>query len=283
MSHDTASAHARSDPQPDANAEQLFLAAHEALDRITAAIGRRYVINHEDREDLFSEVTIKIMDHEYAVLRKFRGDSSLEGYLRMVVNNHFRDWRNRRWGKWRHSAKARMLGAAALKLECLISRDGLSGTEAVETVLARTDVTESREQLEEIAEQLPLRQRRARIEGGEDAEIHVQQAAGNENPEQRLIDAELGEIQDDVRGALQEALTELDDEDRLILQLKFFEGVKVVHMAKMLGLEQKKLYPRIKAIERSIGRKLADTGITADAVRQLTEWTDIDLGIDQFD
>ena len=260
---------------PEVREDALLLAR-----RIAYRICRRYAVGTSDAEDIASEILLKLIENDYAVLRRFRGESSLEGYLGMVVHNHFRDWRIKRWGKWRHSTMAKRLGGAALLLDCLITRDGLSAVDAVETLLTRDDIEESRQQLEEIAEQLPRRQPRARIEGGEDSQIHLNRAIGSEDPEQRLMDAELGKVQQNVRSTLNDALADLSDEDRLILQLKFFESAKIVDIARMIGVEQKRLYPRIKSIELSIRRKLTAAGISAEAVKQLIEWTDLDLDID---
>lgn len=46
-------------------------------------------------EDLESEVRLRLLEDDYAVLRKHRGDSSLVTCLTVVIANMFRDYRIR--------------------------------------------------------------------------------------------------------------------------------------------------------------------------------------------
>jgi RNA polymerase sigma-70 factor (ECF subfamily) len=46
---------------------------------------RSHTINAEDTEDLAAEILLQIVAHDYAVLRQFRGDSSLSTYLTVVA------------------------------------------------------------------------------------------------------------------------------------------------------------------------------------------------------
>jgi len=46
---------------------------------------RSILISTSDREDLAAEVMLTIIDHDYAVLRQFRGKSSLATYLTVIA------------------------------------------------------------------------------------------------------------------------------------------------------------------------------------------------------
>jgi len=46
---------------------------------------RSILISASDREDLAAEVMLTIIDHDYAVLRQFRGKSSLATYLTVIA------------------------------------------------------------------------------------------------------------------------------------------------------------------------------------------------------
>ena len=78
------------------------------------------------------------------MLRRFEGRSSLTTYITVVVQRLFLDRRNRLWGKWRPSAEARRLGPTAVLLERLVSRDGWSAEQALETLRVNHGVTVDR-------------------------------------------------------------------------------------------------------------------------------------------
>ena len=46
---------------------------------------RSYPLTPEDKEDVSSQVLLKIVDHDYAALRQFRGKSSLASYLTVIA------------------------------------------------------------------------------------------------------------------------------------------------------------------------------------------------------
>src|SRR5438045_4333623 len=63
------------------------------------------------------------------------------------------------WGKWRPSAEAKRLGEKAITLERLLTRDGFSYGEALETLTTGTRAF-TREEVEAIYLRLPERQPR---------------------------------------------------------------------------------------------------------------------------
>jgi RNA polymerase sigma-70 factor (ECF subfamily) len=46
---------------------------------------RSYPLSPEDKEDVAAHVLLKIVDHDYAALRQFRGKSSLASYLTVIA------------------------------------------------------------------------------------------------------------------------------------------------------------------------------------------------------
>ncbi|MGH8186413.1 MAG: hypothetical protein ACREUC_07605, partial [Steroidobacteraceae bacterium] len=77
---------------------------------------------------------LKLIEHDYAVLRRFEGASSLRTYLTVVLHRVLLDQRNREWGRWRPSAAAYRNGPLAVRLERLVTRDGLTPAEAIAAV-----------------------------------------------------------------------------------------------------------------------------------------------------
>src|SRR5215212_7376883 len=105
------------------NPEAMFLANLSLIDRIIAVTARRNALGGADAEDFGAWTKGRLVEGDYAILRKFNQRSSLATYLTVVITNLLRDYRNSRWGRWRPSAEARRCGPVAVRLEELLYRD----------------------------------------------------------------------------------------------------------------------------------------------------------------
>src|SRR5215510_2002814 len=94
------------------------------------AVSRKYRLPADEAEDLASEVYLKIVENDYAVLRKFQRRSSLRTYLTVVAGRVLLDMRTRQWGKWRPSAAAKRYGSTGVLFEQLMLRKKLSFDDA---------------------------------------------------------------------------------------------------------------------------------------------------------
>src|SRR5829696_5080480 len=108
--------------------EQLFLDSLDLIERIAVHACRRSRLRPEDKEDFVSLVHEKLLENDYAVIRKFerRENASFATYLNTVIRRLLLDYQNHLWGKWRNSAEAERLGEVAERLEELINRDGFT-------------------------------------------------------------------------------------------------------------------------------------------------------------
>ncbi len=262
------------------DAESFFRDNLGTTRRVVTSVCRRYAGPGDDAEDFCNEALLKIMEGDYAVLHKFRSDSSYETYLRRVVHNQLLDWRTARWGKWRPSARALRLGPVAVQIDSLTTRDGLSQAEAIETLATRSNVQDSREQLEEIANQLPHRSPRPRLESREIDESLPLPVDESPTPESRVVDSELSTIHDKVERSVRAALASLDSDDRIIIQMRHLEGVSVADIARRLKLDQRRLYRRIKNIEAALRVALVTDGVTANDTKRLFGWEKLDLNLE---
>ena len=88
-------------PRPQGLREPLFAGrgAHRFL-------SRRNRLGTDEREDFTSYAMLKLVENDYARLRKYRGDSSFRTYLTVVMQRLFLDYRTQKWGKWRPSTTA---------------------------------------------------------------------------------------------------------------------------------------------------------------------------------
>ena len=140
----------------DSDAEQLFLSNLSLIDRIIGVQVRRHALQQADAEEYASWAKARIIDGDYAILRKFAGRSSLATFLTTVLANLFADFRNNQWGRWRPSASALRFGPVAIRLEQLLYRDGHRLREATEILLASSAGCTERD-IARLAAKLPTR------------------------------------------------------------------------------------------------------------------------------
>ncbi len=143
------------------NAEALFLEHLPLITRLTKAVARRRHLSPVDTEDFTSIVHLRFIEDDYALLRKFQGRSTLPTFLLVVIHRICLDLQTREWGKWRPSENAKRQGPAAVTLERLLMRDGLTLDEAIAVMTISQSGMPSREVLAAVAASL-----RPRISAG---------------------------------------------------------------------------------------------------------------------
>jgi hypothetical protein len=182
------------------DAEEMFVAQLMTVDRIIRSIAQRHALRGDDADDFASWVKLRLIDNEYAAIRKFQGRSALTTYLTVVIANLFRDYRVREWGRWRPSTAARRMGPVAMRLERLIVRDRLSADVAC-TAVECADPDVSRGELRRLAAALPLRPRQTRTDGDE-----LQYTPAPGNADDAVWAAEASDQRIAIESALQRAL-----------------------------------------------------------------------------
>lgn len=245
----------------DTGFEQRFLSHVEQVERVIAFVVRRRRMTPDEADDFTSVVRLKLVEDDYAVLRKFEGRSSLQTYLTVVVQRLYLDYRTSLWGKWRPSAEAKRLGPTALLLERLTTRDGLTFEEACHHMRTNCRVAESDADLFALSTRLPQRVvRRFTDDGALDTTVSAPPSGD------AIEQAEHAESAGRASAALSCALGELPDQDRLILQLRFEQGLQVSQIARMMHEEQKPLYRRIEQLLRRLRERLHALGVDRDSV-----------------
>jgi len=238
--------------------EQLFLTHLPAIDGIARAAARRRRLAPDEAEEFRSIVRLRLIEDDYAVIREFRGASSFRTFLTVVIARHCLDYRAATWGRWRASSKARRLGDTAVALERLLVRDGLPLERAVQAI-RETSPRTTLEQLQDLANQLPTRIRRIRVD-----EATLEDCCADTPSPDACLAAREGRR---VTGALARALATLEPSDRRIMQLRFADGLSLVGIARREGLEQASLYRRVERILRRLRREIEGRGIECADVR----------------
>ncbi|MEA2237834.1 MAG: hypothetical protein QOC81_2558 [Thermoanaerobaculia bacterium] len=240
------------------NWEKFFLDSLPLIDRATAFVCRKYGLIGADAEDFASAVKLKLIEDDYAVLRKFANKCTLSTYLTIVIQRHYVDQKIHEWGKWRPSVLARKGGDAAILLERLISRDGLSIGEA--STIVRQKYTElDSHALETLASSIVTRraQRASEIERTEE----MPEPASGVSAEDDLLASERESTERHTNAIVNRELGRLPSEDRLIMKLRFIDAMKVSTMARLLKADQKQLYRRIERIVVTLKAALLAAGV----------------------
>lgn len=256
-------------------AEELFRSELPLIERVIALVCQRNCCYDDEAEDFGSVVKLKLIEDDYAVLAKFEGRSSLSTYLTTVIQNTFWDYRIAKWGRWRPSAKARRLGAVAVQLETLVSRDGFTIDEAIEILGSNEKVGVTRAELLALAEKLPHRVK-TRFEGEET----IERLTGDHRAEYHAIEAETAKRAARTEAAVADAMLELDPEDRLFLQMRYQDGFTIAQIARRHGIHQRSLYTRFENCINSLREAMKERGISSEDIREIVSWDLLDLKID---
>src|SRR5688572_2875890 len=136
----------------------LFLENLPWIEQVACTVCRKHGVWGDDAEDFASMAKLKLMEYDYAVLRKFRGDCSVTTYLATLVVLSFREYTRERWGRWRNSAAAEREGQLAKDLETLVHRDGCTLAQAAEQLRSAGKTEASDLELARILGRLPPRQ-----------------------------------------------------------------------------------------------------------------------------
>jgi RNA polymerase sigma factor (sigma-70 family) len=243
------------------DAAEMFAAHLSIVKCVIASVARRHRLSADDTEEFTSVVYVKLIEHDYAILRKFGRRSSLRTYLTTVVQRLLLDHRVTQWGKWRPSARARRGGPTAILLERLTGREGLSLEQAQMMMESVDGAGIDADTVARIYEQLP--QRAARQYVSETALCDaVSPAPGTDA---RIVAAARIRTARRVAGALVTAMECLSPDDRLILRLRFVENFKINEIARRLAVPDrqrpKALYRRLRRVLDQLGEALERSGI----------------------
>jgi RNA polymerase sigma factor (sigma-70 family) len=246
---------------PEPSLEGLFLAHLAHVEKVARHACRRRGFSPEETEEFVSHTKEKILEDDYAILRKFQGKSSLKTYLTVVIQRLFLDHQNHRLGKWRPSAEAERLGPLAIQLDTMLYRDGISLDEACEILRTNHHVDASLQELHDLAAKLPYRNPPRRMKGEEALE---NRPAEGMTPEERVIALEAGRRKRQILRLLKDAMRKLPPDDGLLAKMSC--GFKISQIARTLKVEQKPLYRRLEKIFKTLRQDLESHGIRPDEI-----------------
>jgi RNA polymerase sigma factor (sigma-70 family) len=247
------------------NAEALFLQHLPWIDRVASMACAQHGVWGNEADEFASSVRVKLMEDDYAVLRRFRGEANLKTYLASVVVRYFFSYLRGLRGEWRPSAAAERLGPPASDLERLVFRDGYTLQQAGEVLRTAGRTTLSDVELARLLASLPVRAPLRPVELQADAVLDT--APGAFRADDRIVAAEAATQRDRVMKALDRALQQLEPEDQLIVRMHFIDGLTLANVARALNLEQKPLYRRLDRLRGRLRGLMEGSGLRNDDVR----------------
>lgn len=224
----------------------LFMSCLPAIRSLVAAAARRHRLAAHDVEDFTADVHLRLLQDDYAVLRAFRGRSSLRSFLRTVIERLCLDRRVSAWGKWRPTEAGRRQGGVVLLFERLTGRDRLTFDEACDTLTTNYGLRIDRRELATVygATRRAGRPRVVGMDGLTDEPIQPDGLGFA-----RRLDTE--PAMRHALAVLRQAMATLSAADSELLHLYFIEGLSIADIARRLSVEQKPLYRRVsKALEQ---------------------------------
>ncbi len=240
--------------------ERMLIEHLPLVRRVARALAARHGLGEDTSEEFTSAAVARLVEHDYAVLGQFRGESTIATFLTVVLAMHFRDWRAEQWGRWRPSAAARRLGPVAVRLETLTSRDGLTLREASERLRTEGVNEISDRELLALVRSLPQRQPLRPVLASDSAVGNSASADLSHNADAAVLSEEQERAGREARSALASALSALPDEEQLILRLRYWEASSVADIARTLNAPQKPLYRRLDRALRALRGQLEKDG-----------------------
>ena len=243
--------------------QRLLLDHLDLIDQIVRKTGRHRHLSAAEREDFAGFVHLRLIEHDYAILRKFQGRSSWFTYLAAVIERMGFDFCAQMWGRWRPSAMAERLGPEAVLLERLVTRDGHTVDEAI-ALASHHEVDLTDAELRRLWQQLPKRVRP--IEVGEDAAASV---SGTDDSEILVDDAERERAVERLNRGLRAAFVEIAAPDRVTIALLFDQKLPLAKIAGLTGSSLPTIHRRLKKSFQHIQAALAREGFSAREVADL--------------
>ena len=246
------------------DAQRLFLDNLELIERIVRAVGRRHHLSSVEQDDFHGYVNVRLLENDCAVLRKFRGKSTMWTFLAAVIERQLLDFINDRWGKWRPSAAADAIGPVAVLLERLVTRDGHTLEEAMEIVRTNRNVGKTYAELRAIWDQLPPRGKLSEV-----SDEAADEQLAEETAEHLIEDAEQQRNIQRLEGVLAKALAGLATQDRVIIALRYDQGLSVAEIAKLRQSSAPTVHRHLDNSLKYLKQQLVNAGFLPGEVAKL--------------
>ncbi|HLM68789.1 MAG TPA: sigma-70 family RNA polymerase sigma factor [Longimicrobium sp.] len=251
------------------NPKDVFLEHLAWINKVAGITSRKHGRWGDEADDFAAWVQMRIIQDDYALLGKFRGESEITTFLATVVTRLSHAYSRERRGRWRPSAAATRLGPPAPELELLVRRDGYPLSQAGEKLRTegRTDMSDA--QLARLLAQVPERGPLRPVQVGADAVLSG--AEGVSRADERVAASEAEDRQRAMKDALDRALQQLAPEERMIVLMHFRDGRTLADVARNLHIDQKPLYRQAPRLRERFRELLIAEGVSPADLHELLE------------
>lgn len=254
------------------NPEAIFLQHLGWIDRMASFASRKHGRREAEAEDFASWAKMRLIEDDYAVFRKFRGEADWKTFIATVMVRLSVAYSREQQGRWRPSAAAVRMGTPAVELETLVLRDGYTIAQAGEKLRTAGVTGLADGELARLLEKLPPRGPMRPVEVTADAALEG--AEGPSRADERVARSEADAEHGALLAALRRAMDAMPYEDRMIVLLHFGEGRTLADVARALRIDQKPLYRRIPKLRDILRGNLEREGVSAGDVRRLLDRED---------
>lgn len=248
--------------------EALFLDNLSLVDRVSGAMARRQGLDPDESEDFAAWVRLRLLEDDFAILRKFRGESSIGTYLTVVISMLARDHRVQVQGRWRPSAEALRRGNIAIQLESLVYRKGYKLGEAIQLLRTSGVAVQSDHELTLLFKRLPVREPLRPAFSGS---ALLEEVVSSEHAENTVVRSEHDRARERILATVREWMGALPSDQQVMLHMKFWEGLSVADIAKGLHTAQKPLYRTLEKLLTRLRATLLAEGITPEHLHDMFE------------
>jgi RNA polymerase sigma factor (sigma-70 family) len=244
--------------------QRLLLDHLDLIQQIVRTTGRRRHLSTTELDDFASFVNERLVDGNYAILRKFQSRSTLWTYLAAVIERLSLDFCTEKWGKWRPSAMAERLGPVAVVLEQLVTRDSHTIEEAIEIIKTNHGVDRTYAELRSIWEQLPTRVRATEV--GEEAAANI---SSEDSSETTVEDADRRKDIARLQRALHAAFASIATQDRVVIALRFDQDLSIAEISRLTRVSVPTLHRRLDKSVKQLRLALSQAGFDPRGVANL--------------
>ncbi|HYH09254.1 MAG TPA: sigma-70 family RNA polymerase sigma factor [Thermoanaerobaculia bacterium] len=245
--------------------KELLEANLGVVERAIAAICAQARLRDADADDFGAAVKLALVEHDYAIVRKWEGRSSFATYVTVVIRRLLVD-QQRAAGRYFASGAAKRQGEAAVMLERLIARDHLSPEEAF-PIVRRAHPELSSAELTAMTASFPVRAPAPRLVPLEP--VDEERLPGQQRADERVAEHDVALRAQQASRVVREALASMSVEDRVIVRLRFVEDLSIADIARALGIPQRPLYRRLEALLATLRRTLEKDGLGEGSIGDL--------------
>ncbi|MBF0287239.1 MAG: sigma-70 family RNA polymerase sigma factor [SAR324 cluster bacterium] len=252
--------------QPLNQPSDLFEKYFEDLQKVIMSTCARHRVFHQEAEEFISHIHFRLVDKNYAILRAYDGRSSFQTYLYTVVSRLFIDKFRSINGRWRPSKNAEKLGEVAVKFEELVHKERYTAEEAYHILTINHNLQLSREKWEKMIAHLK-RTPKLHITSHDE----VQDFAEETTPESVITAAIKKAAAEKIKSTLEGLIKELEEDDQLMLKMKFFSGHSIKQISIVLGRNRNYISKRLQSLLIQMKDNLLSQGFDWENVQDTLE------------